>query len=76
MGKKIPTAQEFLNVALHNEVHNNYDTRYAMIEFARLHVKEALKMASDELIDEFKTLSDFKNAKSSILSSYSLDNIK
>ena len=43
----IPTAEEFLDTEEYYKVCNNYETRTALIEFAKLHVQEALKQASE-----------------------------
>jgi hypothetical protein len=71
----VPTAEEILNKHL---VPAN-----AMIEFAKLHVKEALKEASEngEIVDispykDGGDLSYFGVDEQSILNSYPLENIK
>jgi anaerobic ribonucleoside-triphosphate reductase len=69
--EKIPTAEEVIAKIVKFESTNDtiectvYSLSQVMIEFAKLHVKAALKAASEKTID-----------KNSILNSYSLDNIK
>jgi len=46
-----------------------------MIDFAKMHVKEALKSASENLIIEGHSF-EYELDKSSVLNSYNLDNIK
>jgi hypothetical protein len=71
----IPTAEEFYNlnpetiqdIAIGRSMH----TKRVMIEFAKLHVTEALKAASDNAV-----LISTKTAKDSIINAYPLTNIK
>lgn len=67
--KKIPTAEEFI---LQYELGNTgkvdiEDSREALIEFAKLHVKAALKAASEAA---------FSDSKYDVENSYPLENIK
>ena len=58
---------------------SKYDALEAMIEFAKLHVKEALKEASEKALlgnTEKGVYSVLAVSKDSILNSYSLENIK
>ena len=67
--KKIPTAEEFMNL------YHGSTNKHALIEFAKLHVEAALYIASEraDLTDNGR----FPYVdKDSILNSYSLDNIK
>ena len=71
------TAEEFINCEQYYRVTPNYDTINAMIEFAKLHVEEALKVASEKgyiQIDEHELSCSVD--KKSILNSYPLTNIK
>ena len=81
------TAEEFLKNF--NEEENNIDKLYydsyvkkAMIEFAKMHVQEALKQASEkaevehELSNPYDPNSEYQIVnKDSILNAYSLENI-
>ena len=86
------TAEEFLKNF--NEEENNIDKLYydsyvkkAMIGFAKMHVQEALKQASEKADADFTYLGDdlkeigaeyieVYTIKDSILNAYSLENIK
>lgn len=82
--KTIPTAEEYLkNSDTYEEDYSNislWDAEQRMIEFAKLHVKKALKEASEKAKTEY----DCNNwnccgesiNKNSILNSYPLDKIK
>ncbi len=86
------TAKKFIeNYIEENNDDSNIDIEEALIEFARLHVEAALKAASDKALvldmqekdtAEIMGVSseygdyNFTVDKSSILNSYSLDNIK
>ena len=87
----LPTAEEFLKEAQSNPT-KGWTTHKAMIDFAKLHVKAALKAASEksyvEYIDlETKEIFDYTDVitddgvgadvnKNSILNSYPLEKIK
>ena len=77
---KIPTAEKFLIINDDKDFRLSMSGRYVsemMIEFAKLHVKQALKEASEKALvyaDE-GGYSEFVD-EYSILNSYSLDNIK
>lgn len=74
--KQLPTTED---VMIPYFLHDNEDKdliKSAMIEFAKFHVEEALKEASEKLQDDFSTLSGYKYAKKSILNSYPLTQIK
>ena len=83
----IPTAEEFLQDSFtishfYNDKYNRMscfsdDVQKAMIEFAKLHVEEALKAAAEQAEIE----NDWDNqkgniSKDSILNAYLLENIK
>ena len=82
------TSEEFLKNF--NEEENNIDKLYydsyvkkAMIEFAKMHVQEALRLASveaeveHELSNPYDPNSEYQIVnKDSILNAYSLENIK
>ena len=79
--EKILTAED---LALNFEIGNTKrisieDAKEAMIEFAKLHVEEALKEASekaDYITDGQEHITDIWIDKDSILNSYPLENIK
>ena len=70
----IPTAKELFGFMLREDADVSYEE--AMIQFARFHVKEALKQASEnaEIVDKY--FHDVEIDKDSILNAYPLDNIK
>jgi hypothetical protein len=84
--KNLPTAEEFLDNRtetskglVDNEIYIPFDDAIeAIIEFAKLHVEQALKEASENA--EMKwvrfTDHDYEIDKDSILNSYPLENIK
>ena len=82
--KDLPTAEEFIEQYLRgdrvhddiNKVVDEEEAIEAMIEFAKLHVAQALKEASEDV--ELETYGNFGNSvnKNSILNSYPLENIK
>ena len=93
--EKIPTAEEILNDKVYitkdgiEDVHDSLSTvADVMIEFAKLHVEQALKEASESAIinknkgqvtgREFGNVTDgsYSINQPSILNSYSLYNIK
>ena len=84
--KTLPTAEEFFySIIVQSSIDENgyysiCDIQEAMIEFAKLHVKEALKDTSEGQIkrDIYMMCEHGENMdwKSSILNSYPLDNIK
>ena len=55
---------------------SKYDAIEARIEFAKLHVKEALKQASEKARTPFDSDGDAILDKNSILTAYLLENIK
>jgi hypothetical protein len=81
---KIPTAKEFYK-EITGCVINHKDIETTIIEFAKLHVQEALKEASEEATITYEIHED-KNTgieytakvinKDSILNAYPLENIK
>ena len=89
---KALTAEKFLiekNYPLYNEFGGlgMYYVKEAMIEFAKMHVQEALKQASEKADADFTYLGDdlkeieaeyieVYTIKDSILNAYSLENIK
>ena len=83
--EKIPTAEEILNDRVYitqdgiEDVHDSISTvAEAMIEFAKLHVEAALKVASESArLKELEVhLSDGSVDKDSILNAYPLEKIK
>jgi hypothetical protein len=78
------TAKKFLeNLIEENNHDSNIDLEDALIEFAKLHVEQALKEASEKAQCEEGAIVDLgfeiisaSVDKQSILNSYSLDNIK
>lgn len=66
-----PTAEEFYDKSKHDSILD------IMVEFAKLHVEQALKEASNEaLTKNVKFSNDVEVDKDSILNAYPLDNIK
>ena len=78
--EKIPTAEEILQKHVPNRYTKENSWKNAMIEFAKLHVEAALKVASEGQInkDIYMIIEYGENMdwKSSILNSYPLENIK
>ena len=72
---KIPTAEEFYKQTT-GCVMNHRDIKIAMIEFAKLHVEEALKVASEKAEWKGYTLAAVEICDYSILDAYPLENIK
>jgi hypothetical protein len=72
----IQSVKEFLESEEFYSVSNDFDTHQAMIEFAKLHVQEALKQAAENA--ELESYGKFGCSinKESILNSYPLGNIK
>lgn len=77
----IPTAEEFLNDKVYitqdgiKDVHDSLSTvAETMIEFAKLHVTEALRQANDKVNYQIEYFEDVMPNK--VLNAYSLDNIK
>ena len=66
----IPTAEEFLET----DKDWNRTTAQMMIEFAKLHVEEALKQASEQVYVSDTVFCEID--KDSILNAYPLENIK
>lgn len=54
---------------------NHKDVKIAMIEFAKLHVRHALKQASKKSKRREGTITDYK-LTNSVLTAYKLENIK
>jgi hypothetical protein len=75
--KQLPTAEEFLE-SQHEIVPSiEFDIRQVMIEFAKLHVKQALKEASEDAhTKDVPYTNDVEVDKDSILNAYLLENIK
>lgn len=74
--EEIPTAEEFLNRD-ESRVFNEVDITQAMIEFAKLHVAQALLKASENAQTECDEGGEtgFVN-KETVLNAYPLENIK
>lgn len=77
----IPTAKELFNKML--EENDECMSTEMMIEFAKMHVEEALKQASEKVIVNMKDGMDYYYEdyiegidKASILNAYSLENVK
>ena len=79
------TAEDFLKEGAQHP--NGWTVRKCMIEFAKMHVQEALKQASEKADADFTYLGDdlkeigaeyieVYTIKDSILNAYSLENIK
>lgn len=62
------TAEEFIKTKPVNGYGNLLNQKEAIIEFAKLHIEEALKQVSKKFDGEWN--------KNSILNAYSLENIK
>ena len=75
---KIPTAKEWLSSAPADESWDLMNiTTNAMIEFAKLHVKTALKAADEKAEYELPEGTwDYLEDKNFILNAYPLENIK
>lgn len=73
---KLPTAEEFAERDGSHIMGYPVLTINQAIQFAKLHVKEALKVASEKAEIEYSSRKDFEINKESILNSYPLDNIK
>lgn len=71
-----PTAKEFLKIYLKNNPEGTYDL--CMIEFAKLHVEQALKDASEKAENKWVryTVNYYEIDKESILNAYPSTNIK
>ena len=68
----IPTAEEFCN----DMRYVTYSLDEKLITFAKMHVEEALKEASEEVYVEVLDYNDYEVNKQSILDAYPLENIK
>lgn len=66
------TIKEFLTS---KEPNSFYFPEVWLKEFAQIHVYLALQKASNELVDDFKSLADWKWAKQEILKAYPESNI-
>ena len=74
--EKIPTVEEFLDSLYRKKGQTMFDAiEQAMIEFAKLHVEQALKEASKKSKNKEGQITDHK-LTNSILNSYPLSNIK
>ena len=74
--KTIPTAEEFCNSHLGFEEYGT-DVPYFMTEFAKLHVKAALKEAMYKAdTKELSSMEVNEHYREEILNSYPLENIK
>ncbi len=83
---KIPSAKELLNTIYNDDYRSSYKTFYSdqcveksMIEFAKLHVEAALKIASEKGVTELRSEGNSDDQivnKDSILNAYPLENIK
>lgn len=72
----VPTARIFLqNLIEENNHDSNIDIEDALIEFAKLHVKQALESAAEKLPYDDKLNQDIL-VKRLILNAYPLDKIK
>ena len=88
MENKIPTAKEYSDISIEKYIQylkeykdnkEKPDTSFeeCLIEFAKLHVQEALKQASEKAeLDLIREYTACEISKNSILNAYSLDNIK
>lgn len=88
MKNKVITAQEFLDISFGENKAVRSKITKAMIEFAKLHVQEALKQASEKsLMKDVNEDCHYEDEegnfpeiyfidKDSILNAYDLDNIK
>ena len=74
--EKIPTADNYLKRYIGKAIIGYGDISHLMIEFAKLHVKAALKEASEKGYITYSKFGDEIIHKDSILNSYPLDNIK
>ena len=72
---KTPKAEEFYKQTT-GCIINHGDVKTAMIEFAKLHVKAALKEASEKAEWKGYTLAAVEICNYSILDAYPLENIK
>lgn len=72
--EKIPTAEEYLASKQYDWV-EDINTTECMIEFAKLHVQQALKEASEKVVEIEGTITDSK-LTDAILTSYPIENIK
>lgn len=75
MEDKIPTAEYWIK----NEMNiiDVQESAKKLIEFTELHVKEALKQASEKAeMNLIKYTDDYEINRHSILTAYNLDNIK
>ena len=83
---KLPTAKEFIdmhpgvntyyNIYEHESVVERGGAERAMIEFAKIHVKAALKETSEKAEVNVTNYNDYEVDKNSILNAYPLENIK
>lgn len=76
---KIPTAEEILTKYNGNDSWtNNEDAKDAMIEFAKLHVKAALKEALESIpcLGSSTDIATYDEVEEAVLNAYPLDRIK
>lgn len=69
--KKYPSFNEFGGLGM-------YYVREAMIEFAKMHVQEALKQALESIpcLGSSTDIASYEEVEDAVLNSYSLENIK
>lgn len=72
----IPTSEDFLKMCSKNRHGNLLNPREDLIEFAKLHVTEALKQASEKAEINVLDYNNYEVDKESILNAYNLDEIK
>lgn len=74
----IPTVKEFLDQEEYYSVSNDFDTQQAMIVFAKLHVKAALKEALESIpcLGSSSDIASYEEVEEAVLNAYSLDDIK
>ena len=73
--KKIPTAEEFLDLQHETVPSTGFDIRQVMIDFAKLHVEAALYVASERADLSDNGMFPYVD-KESIVTAYPLENIK
>lgn len=78
MVDKIKTAEEFLNTEEYYSVSNDFDTRVAMIAFAKYHVKMALQESLESIpcLGSSTDIPSYEEVEKEVLNSYPENNIK
>lgn len=77
MSNTIPTAESMLDISFSDNKALRTKISGIMVEFAKMHVEAALKVASEEAqVQHILGSNEFSVHKDSILNSYNLDNIK